>query len=409
LDDDAMRLYAQIATKLPQLYEAHRYHIIVSSGAGMLEPALMQVLARQEKLDDEALHAQLAAVLAGASSGDVESADIAHGIQRIIQALLETPDAQTQFGDTKPEQALQWIASDSAGAAGESYRHYLQLHGHRAVQEFEMRQVEWEADPLPLITSIQAAYSVQRQQGNNTERNNQTKNNQQLFNSLNAGTRWLVKKTQQAVQQRERSKSLLVKITTVFKKAYRHLAQLLVDAGKLQAIDDIYFLTHQEIGALLSSSSAHPWRDMITRRRTAFAYQETLEFEQVCRGLPEPITQRHGGDFSDGVLYGKAVSRGRIEGRVRVVKTLQEATALQAGDILVTPATDIGWTPFFGVIGGLVCDIGSSVSHGAVIAREYGLPAVVNTQNATVIFQTGDTVLLDGDNGSVTLLSRAAS
>ena len=96
-----------------------------------------------------------------------------------------------------------------------------------------------------------------------------------------------------------------------------------------------------------------------------------------------------------------------VEGIARVAHTLQEAAALQPGEILVTPITDIGWTPYFSLIAGLVTDLGSSVSHGAVIAREYGLPCVVNTRQGTRFIQTGDKLKLDGDNGCVTLLERA--
>jgi phosphoenolpyruvate synthase/pyruvate phosphate dikinase len=94
-----------------------------------------------------------------------------------------------------------------------------------------------------------------------------------------------------------------------------------------------------------------------------------------------------------------------VEGVVRVAHTLLEAAALEPGEILVTPITDIGWTPYFNFIGGLVTDLGSSVSHGAVIAREYGLPCVVNTRQATRFLQTGNRVRLDGDTGTVTLLT----
>ena len=80
----------------------------------------------------------------------------------------------------------------------------------------------------------------------------------------------------------------------------------------------------------------------------------------------------------------------------------------EPGEILVTPITDIGWTPYFSMIGGLVTDLGSSVSHGAVIAREYGLPCVVNARQATRVFHSGDRVRLDGDGGIVTLLEEAS-
>ena len=116
-------------------------------------------------------------------------------------------------------------------------------------------------------------------------------------------------------------------------------------------------------------------------------------------GLPQPLEPQPV-DAADGVLQGRPASRGVVEGIVRVAHTLQEAAALEPGEILVTPITDIGWTPYFSLIGGLVTDLGSSVSHGAVIAREYGLPCVVNTRQATSFLQTGNRVRLDGDTGS---------
>jgi phosphoenolpyruvate synthase/pyruvate phosphate dikinase len=92
-----------------------------------------------------------------------------------------------------------------------------------------------------------------------------------------------------------------------------------------------------------------------------------------------------------------------------VVLALEDAEALEPGEILVSPITDVGWTPYFAVIAGLVTDVGSAVSHGAVVAREYGLPAVLNTRIGTRALRTGDRVLLDGDRGVVEVLERAGS
>ena len=86
------------------------------------------------------------------------------------------------------------------------------------------------------------------------------------------------------------------------------------------------------------------------------------------------------------------------------MRTIDEASALQRGEILIAPITDVGWTPYFSLIAGLVTDIGSAVSHGAVVAREYGLPAVVNTRIATRVFTTGDRIVLDGESGIVRLV-----
>jgi pyruvate,water dikinase len=94
---------------------------------------------------------------------------------------------------------------------------------------------------------------------------------------------------------------------------------------------------------------------------------------------------------------------------VRIVRELAEAETLEPGEILVAPITDVGWTPYFSLIAGLVTDVGSAVSHGAVVAREYGLPAVVNTRFGTEVFETGDLVELDGDHGIVRIIEDEAA
>lgn len=93
-----------------------------------------------------------------------------------------------------------------------------------------------------------------------------------------------------------------------------------------------------------------------------------------------------------------------IKPRCLTARTLEQAAQLQAGEILIAPITDVGWTPYFSSIAGLATDVGSAVSHGAVIAREYGLPAIVNLQTATSEFNTGDYVRLDADKGVLSRL-----
>jgi phosphoenolpyruvate synthase/pyruvate phosphate dikinase len=103
------------------------------------------------------------------------------------------------------------------------------------------------------------------------------------------------------------------------------------------------------------------------------------------------------------VLVGLAASRGVVTGVARVVLSPQAANALQPGEILVTRATDPGWTPVFSVIGGLVLEIGGALSHGAIVAREYGLPAVTNIPQATQLIRDGQVITVDGATGRVTL------
>jgi pyruvate,water dikinase len=140
------------------------------------------------------------------------------------------------------------------------------------------------------------------------------------------------------------------------------------------------------------------------KRREALAFQNSLEFDDVSVGRPVPLIARPQVGVTGDQIIGRPASRGTVEGVVRVAKSIVDARDVQRGEILVAPVTDVGWTPYFTVIAALVTDIGSSVSHGAVVAREYGLPCVVNTLVATQSLRTGDRVRVDGDRGVVTRL-----
>jgi pyruvate,water dikinase len=101
------------------------------------------------------------------------------------------------------------------------------------------------------------------------------------------------------------------------------------------------------------------------------------------------------------VLHGIAASGGVATGRARVTRTLEEGAALQPGEVLIAPFTDPGWTPLFAVAAAVVTDLGGVLSHGAIVAREYGIPAVVNTRHATARIRTGQIVTVDGNTGTV--------
>ena len=95
------------------------------------------------------------------------------------------------------------------------------------------------------------------------------------------------------------------------------------------------------------------------------------------------------------------MSNGTVQGKVRIVHTLSDADNLEEGEIMVASFTDVGWTPYFSVIAGLITEIGSPLSHGAIVAREYGIPAVVGAKGAKQFLKTGDVILLDGDKGII--------
>ena len=393
-ESTGLESWRAVDARMPDLFEAYQLHLVVSSGAGALTPILLGQLAGDAEPSDEH-HAIVASVLSGAKN--VESADIAEGAERILHGLLAAADRSASFVDRGAAEARTWLESEDAGEVGVLYRAYMAKHGHRSLRELDIRQPEWAHDPTPLIRSLQTQLRG-RLSSTDAERSAAVVNTSPPEGAARFDR--IQKFAHIAVRNRERCKSLLVGLTTIFKRAYRALGDQLVAEGRLADSDSIYFLFHEEIETLAAAPPGHALRDEALARRAALAYQETLRFPEVMVGRPQPERPSFEG-ADEQLVIGKPVSRGRVEGIVRVVMTLEEAESLEPGEILVAPITDVGWTPYFGVISGLVTDVGSAVSHGAVVAREYGLPAVLNTRNGTSILRTGERVVIDGDRGTI--------
>jgi phosphohistidine swiveling domain-containing protein len=233
-----------------------------------------------------------------------------------------------------------------------------------------------------------------------------TRQHADFYAQQNAVVRALVRLARRTVQGRELSKSRLVAVKRMFKQAYRELAFMMVQEKYLPDTDAIYFLTHSEIAECIQSPSP-VWAERTAARRRAYDVQQALQFQDVFTGKPSPIKPDLSDLPADRLVRGRAVSRGCVTGRAKIARVVAEASKLEAGDILIAPITDVAWTPYFSLIGGLATDIGSAVSHGAVVAREYGLPAIVKTDIGTQVFQDGEVVVLDANNGILRPATRA--
>jgi len=349
------------------------------------------------KSNDSTLAEQGEAVRLLAGASNVESALMLEQLDELLDRVAQHPDAEHGFQRVTVEEAALWLRA-SPTLAGE-FDSFLNDHGHRGYRELCMRDPSWSDDLTPLIQSMQAAVHARLLTGGHRELHSEDIE----WSSLSRGLRWILPKAHNAIRRREHTKSQLVQSAHRFKQAFRHLGQRMAAEGILPDADLVFFFSTSELPGFIDQPSVSAVEHALARR-SALDYQQQFEFPEISVGLPQPLEPQTV-DIADGVLQGRPASRGVVEGIVRVAHTLQEAAALEPGEILVTPITDIGWTPYFSLIGGLVTDLGSSVSHGAVIAREYGLPCVVNTRQATRFLQTGSRVRLDGDTGTVTLLT----
>ena len=182
----------------------------------------------------------------------------------------------------------------------------------------------------------------------------------------------------------------------------------LVAEGLLKDREEVFFATKDEIGVYVKGKGDFPTSEEVQSRKREFRRLQSEHELAPHLAYPAFLVGNRPLDTSEGreqVLVGRPVSPGRKRGPVKVVDTPRQFGKVQAGDILVTRSTDPGWTPIFGLLGGLIMESGGQLSHGAVVAREYGLPAVAGIAGATQLLHDGQVVLLDGLSGTVTVVS----
>ena len=214
----------------------------------------------------------------------------------------------------------------------------------------------------------------------------------------------------QAISSRERVRYKQAEMYFNFKKILKVIGENAAKNGLIETRDDIFYLKYKEIGELLSSS------DMFLNTLKTLIKQRKVEFELESKKLfPEHFVSNFGErpemvyeevSFEEGAteFYGLAASGGRIKGRVKVLESVLESEKINKGDILVTKQTDPGWAMVFPLISGLIVERGGALSHGAIVAREFGIPAVIGISNITTILKDEDEVILDGDLGKIQLI-----
>jgi len=216
-------------------------------------------------------------------------------------------------------------------------------------------------------------------------------------------TRAMIDRVRTFAGYREYPKYHMVSRYFVYKQALMEEADRLVQAGVLREREDIFYLRFQEIQEVVRTKQVDD--QLIAERKDAFRSYQTLTPPRVLTSEGEAVAGSYRReDFPAGALVGLPVSAGTIEGRARVILDLAQAD-LEPGDILVTAFTDPTWTPLFVAIKGLVTEVGGLMTHGAVIAREYGLPAVVGVEHATRLIRDGQRIRVHGTEGYVEILA----
>ncbi|WP_276482705.1 rifamycin-inactivating phosphotransferase [Paraflavitalea pollutisoli] len=361
--------------------------------------------------------------------GDVHAADpLAQSVPNNITAemglaLLDVADVVRlhppiihYLQEAQHDDFLEGLAEMEGGALVKAaITSFLEQYGMRCPGEIDITRTRWKEHPLALVPLLLG--NVHQQTPGASGRRfaegltAALQHKAALLERLRAlpdgvqkaiDTERMIDQLRHFAGYREYPKYFIVNRYDCYKQALLREARTLAEAGILQTPEDIYWLYFEELRAVMTTRQVD--RSLIVERKTAFQHFEQLTPPRVMTGAGEIIqgSYQHA-TLPAGALPGLAVSAGVVEGRARVITDLSAAD-LQEGDILVTTFTDPSWTPLFVSIKGLVTEVGGLMTHGAVIAREYGLPAVVGVQLATRLIKDGQQIRVQGTTGFVELL-----
>ena len=390
--------YDQITSKMDYMYRSLYYHYITSSYSGSMSSALTITLSKDFS-DQQELKAKVAGVLENIE--DIESVDILRSLRNISRYLFEeNPDALNYSSEE-----ISAYLEHCGPLTQKAYDDFIKRHGHRAIREAELRSKSWADDPLLLAGYLKMVLSTisSYREGPQVDWEENMKTLISPYNFIKKRIiSYLIKQSRFGVKAREFSKSKIIKVIDQFKKEYRSLAEQLTKQQLLIDEDSIFFLTHEEIGQLIKENNRSLIKKALARRRL-LEEQKRLTFPEISLGIPIPIEKNN--FQSDSTTFkGVPISRGIAYGKARIVKSVEDAKQLEKGDIMIAVFTDIGWSPYYCLINGLITEVGSVLSHGAVVAREYSLPLISNLPFVTQNIKTGDHLFMDGNTGEVRIL-----
>ena len=370
------------------------------------------------------LNDQLQAWLGEKNAADTLTQSVPHNVtSEMGLALLDVadvirpyPDVVAFLQDVEDEGFLDELVKLAGGReARDAIRAYLDKYGMRCVGEIDITKPRWSEHPTTLVPMIlgniknfePGAGERRFEQG----RQEAWKKEQELLERLRTlpdgerkakEVKRMIDRVRAFIGYREYPKYGMVSRYFVYKQTLLDEAERLVQAHLLREKDDIFYLTFQELHDVVRTNQVDD--QLIGQRKDAYRSYQALTPPRVLTSDGEVIAGAYRrDDVPAGALVGLPVSAGIVEGRARVIHDMAEAD-LEAGDILVTAYTDPSWTPLFVAIKGLVTEVGGLMTHGAVIAREYGLPAVVGVEHATRLIRDGQRIRVCGTDGYVEIL-----
>ncbi|MCC7355105.1 MAG: hypothetical protein IT330_15275 [Anaerolineae bacterium] len=292
---------------------------------------------------------------------------------------------------------------------------FLADYGHREVH-MDILYPTWGEDPAPVFAFVRAYLDADEAQSPHRQQARLVKQREELAQMVQERVerdfvgrllvsplfRWVLRHTQAHTRERDTMHFELTRLFPPFRRLLLELGRRFSARGLIAESADIFFLGLDEMAEVATAPRAQD--EKIRARRSEFEKNKSRPWPNVIRGDQEIYAESAGpATISEGQLRGVAGSPGVVTGLARVIRGPEEFGRLQKGEILVAPLTNPVWTPLFAIAGGLVTQAGGILSHGAIVAREYGIPAVMSVAGATQLIREGQTTTVDGNKGAVYL------
>jgi pyruvate,water dikinase len=308
---------------------------------------------------------------------------------------------------------------DLRGIAGaeevrRAFQAFLEQYGMRGTGEIDITRPRWREAPGQLIPAIEGhlrgGATGQHRDEFRAGQEEAERASARLLGRLRATPggalkarvmRRLIAVYRSRIGLREHPKYYIVRILDFVKRAILEEGSGLVGAGLLRSPDEVFWFSLEELEGILRTRRVDS--SVLDARRDRFEHDASLRPPRVITSEGEVVTATAGAAVPEGALAGTAASAGVVEGRARVVRKL-EGSKLEKGEILIAPYTDPAWTPLFPLASGIVTEVGGLMTHGAVVAREYGIPAVVGVDRATEAIPNGALVRVNGSEGYVEIV-----
>lgn len=350
------------------------------------------------------------------SAPDNVTSEMGLALLDVADVIRPHPEVVAFLRDVEDEGFLEELTKLAGGTeARDAIETYLDRYGMRCVGEIDITRPRWRERPTTLVPVIldnvrnfEPGAAERRFEEGRLKAQQKEQDVLSRLRALPDGDRKadeakrMIDRVRTFIGYREYPKYGIVSRYFVYKQALLAEAERLVQAGVLPEKEDAFYLTFQELHDAVRSKQVD--EQLIQQRKDAFRSYEALTPPRVLTSDGEAVTGAYRrDDVPAGALIGLPVSAGTIEGRARVILDMADAD-LEAGDILVTTYTDPSWSPLFVGITGLVTEVGGLMTHGAVIAREYGLPAVVGVEQATRRIRDGQRIRVHGTDGYIEIL-----